>query len=228
MYKFVTGRDQEEVSEKLARFLADNATQVITDKGVAKLGLAGGSSPKRAYELFSDIFNLWERTLIFPTDERYVPSEDRRSNYRMLRETLGERAKIYRVKTELPLRKACEDFNRALGMAGALDLVLLGLGADGHTASLFPCVPCEPCGENACTSRSPDGLERVSMSLGYINSCKKVAFIVVGEKKRRALEGLLKGEDIPAVRVKGEEDTLIFTDLLQEARSELQSKRSKH
>ncbi len=209
----VRGRDAVEVSERLADFIRGVAEECVGKKGVAKLGLAGGDSPKLAYKILSYIFAHWERTLIFPTDERFVPSEDPKSNYRMLREFLGERAKIYRVKTELPLKAACEDFNRALSKAGVLDLILLGIGRDGHTASIFPDVPCKPCGENACTSKSPDGLERISMSLEYINRSRTVSFLVLGEEKQEVLEKLLKGEDIPAARVQSGREILVFTDL---------------
>ncbi len=211
MYKLVVEENPEEVGQRLADFISKYASQVISKKGVVKLGLAGGSSPRRTYEMLREGFTLWERTLIFPTDERYVPSEDPKSNYRFLRETLGDRAKIYRVKTELPLKEACMDLDTALSKAGSMDLTLLGVGKDGHTASIFPGVPCDPCGENACTSVSPDGLERISMSLSYINLSSKVVFLVLGEEKREVLEKLLKGEDIPASRVRGE--ILVFTDI---------------
>lgn len=212
MYRIVSGKDWEEVSGRLAHFLKEISERTVEEKGAAKLGLAGGSSPRRAYEIFGAIFEKWENLLIFPTDERYVPSDDPRSNYRMLRETLGSRAKIYRVKTENPLKEACGDFNRALSKAGNLDFILLGVGEDGHTASLFPEIPCLSCGKNACMSRSPDGLDRVSMSLEFINRSKRKAFIVLGERKRNVLEKILNGEDIPATRVQGKE-VLIFTDL---------------
>jgi len=212
LYRILGGRDKAEVSERLANFLREISERTIEEKGVAKLGLAGGSSPRRTYEIFGRIFRRWERLLIFPTDERYVPSDDPKSNYRMLRETLGDRAKIYRVKTELTLKEACEDFDRALSKAGDLDFILLGVGEDGHTASLFPKTPCLPCGENACTSRSSDGLDRVSMSFEFINRSKRKAFIVLGKRKRRVFEGMLNGKDMPAARVKGKE-VLIFTDL---------------
>lgn len=227
MYRIFHYDTPEEVSRELARFMAEFLTTVITEKGVAKLGLAGGNSPRETYALMRDSFHLWERVLIFPTDERFVPSEDPESNYRMLREYLGDRAKVYRVKTELPLREACEDFDRALSKAGGLDLVLLGIGRDGHTASIFPGVPCKSCGENACTSKSPDGLDRISMSLSYINHSYQVAFLVLGEEKRDALERLLEGDDIPASRVSNGKEIYLFTDLLPASRSQLQSKRSK-
>ena len=201
----------EEVSRKFADFLVEEVRKCLEEKGHAKLGLAGGRTPKLAYRIFSEAFKDWDRLVIFPTDERFVPSEDSRSNYRMLRESLGQEARIYRVRTELSLKEACEDFDRALSEAGPLDFILLGLGADGHTASLFPGVPCEPCGRKACTSRSPDGLLRISMSLECINEASTLAFLVLGEEKRSALEKLLKGEDIPASKVR--RDALVFTDL---------------
>lgn len=213
MYRLIRGKGPEEVSEELATFLKVLVEDLVREKGVAKLGLAGGRSPKLAYSILSESIPYWERVLLFPTDERYVPSEDPKSNYRMLRESLGEKAKIYRVKTELPLREACEDFDRALSKAGPLDLILLGLGEDGHTASLFPGVSCLPCGENACTSKSPDGLDRISMSLSFINTSCRLAFLVLGEEKRVALEKLLRGEDIPASKVWNGGEILLFTDL---------------
>ncbi len=226
MYRILFDPDEERVATKLALWMGDVCEEVIKEKGVAKLGLAGGRSPERTYEVFKGLFSLWERLLIFPTDERFVPSESDLSNYRLLRETLPGKAKIYRVKTELPLEEACMDFNTALSKAGRLDLILLGLGEDGHTASLFPGIPCEPCGENACVSKSEDGLTRISMSLSFINRAERVAFLVLGERKRKALDLLLKGADIPASKVrKGE--ILLFTDLPQGARSLSQNRRSR-
>lgn len=211
MYRLVRGENPEEVSRSLVEFLMGKIGGCLERKGLARVGLAGGRTPRLAYRMFSESFKEWDRLLIFPTDERFVPSEDERSNYRMLRETLGEKARVYRIKTELPPEEACRDFDGTLSEAGPLDLVLLGLGADGHTASLFPGAPCEPCGRNACISRSPDGLLRVSMSLECINGASTVAFLVLGEEKRSALEKLLRGEEVPAAGVR--RDAILFTDL---------------
>ncbi len=213
MYRIIRGKDEEEVSRKLANFIGDFLIKCIRDKGEAKVGLAGGNSPKGTYRILSRSFSLWDKVLIFPTDERFVPSEHPKSNYRMLRESLGDRAKLYRVKTELPLREACKEFNSALLEVRALDFILLGLGLDGHTASLFPNTPCLPCGENACTSKSPDGLSRISMSLSFINRAGLISFIVIGKKKGGILKRLLRGEDLPATKVNNGKEILIFTEL---------------
>ena len=199
------------MSQKLANFINHTAGEVLKSKENFSAGLAGGRTPKRTYEIMRNSFEFFGRSEFFPTDERYVPSEDPKSNYRFLRESLGDRSKIYRVRTDLPPQEACRDFGEALGRADQLDFVLLGLGADGHTASIFPGVPCKPCSENACTSISPDGLERISMSMDFINRSTRIVFLVLGEEKREALEKLLRGEDIPASRVR--KDAFIFTDI---------------
>ncbi|MDQ7082392.1 MAG: 6-phosphogluconolactonase [Aquificota bacterium] len=109
--------------------------------------------------------------------------------------------------------EACRDFNDILSKTGPPDLILLGLGEDGHTASLFPERECRPCGRFACLTEGPDGLLRVSVSLEYINSSCYAVFLVTGEKKREALRSLLSGEDIPASRVKPRRRVFILTDL---------------
>lgn len=201
---------EDQLIEKLYALFKSRAREEIEKKGKFVAGLAGGRSPRRFYEYLKENFDLWDRCFFVPTDERYVPSDHPESNYRFLKESLGDKANLYRVKTELPLEEACRDYDRVLGEIGRLDFILLGLGADGHTASLFPERTCNPCGDWACTSLSPDGLYRISMRIRFINLSETIAFFVVGERKRRALQQLLRGENIPASKVKGGK---IFTDI---------------
>ena len=100
------------------------------------------------------------------------------------------------MNTELPLRDACVDYSQKLPQG--LDVCLLGVEEDGHTASLFSNSPCLTITPKVCTSVVPDGTQRISLSYQYLNSSCKV------------YEKLLKGEDIPASKVKGKRKTFII------------------
>lgn len=206
--------ERERLFKRTADYIKRLGGLFIKRKGRFVLVLAGGSTPAELYRIMSREYPFFERTLIFPTDERFVPAEDTRSNYRMMRETLGEKAQIYRVRTEQEPVAACKVFNAELVKAGVPDLVLLGLGEDGHTASLFPKSTCKRCGKLACVSTDPKGLTRISVTLDYLTSSCKAIFLVVGDKKREALKRLLGNEDIPASRVRAKKGVIVFTDLL--------------
>ncbi len=205
--------DGEEVIKKTLRYLVLFGRAVLRKKDLFLLGLPGGRTPVGLYRLMRASFPFFEKTIILPTDERLVPEEDPRNNYRTMKVNLGDKARILRVRTELDPMRACGEFDKLLSELGPLDLIVLGLGEDGHTASIFPKKACKPCGRSACLTEGPDGLIRVSMSLNYINSSCKAAFLVLGERKREALMKLLRGEDIPASRVRPKKGVLLFTDL---------------
>ncbi len=212
-YRIVRG-EPEEVISKLADLIMELADESVGSKGIFKCALAGGSTPAPLYRLLSARFVHWENTIFFPTDERFVPLDDPRSNYRMIRENLGESARIRRINTELTPETACEDFANSLSDFGALDFALLGIGEDGHTASLFPGKDCRKCGESACITEGPDGLLRISMSYTALVGAKIIAFLVLGEKKEQALRRVIKGDlTLPAARIRGRKQTFIFTDL---------------
>jgi 6-phosphogluconolactonase len=212
-YKLVRG-EPEEVILKLAELILEIADECVGTRGLFKCALAGGTTPAPLYRILSERFVHWENTIFFPTDERFVPQEDPRSNYRMIRENLGESARIRRINTELTPETACMDFANALSDFGSPDFALLGIGEDGHTASLFPGRECRKCGESACITEGPDGLLRISMSYSALISSRIIAFLVLGEKKEQALRRVLKGDlSLPAARIRGRKQTFIFTDL---------------
>lgn len=178
---------------------------------VCHIALAGGSTPLGLYSELSDAKIPWDRLRFYLTDERYVPSESSLSNYRNIRERLGQRARIAFFKTEMPPQECAMDYSFQL--PDRLHIALLGVGTDGHTASLFPNVECEDVSPKVCISRSPDGLLRLSLKEDYLNSSCVVLFFLKGEEKRQALEWLLSGRDIPASRIRGKLKSYVFTDL---------------
>ncbi len=223
-------------AEALAGAVGDQwaaaAAEAISARGRFAVALAGGSTPRRAYELLAAREGLpWERTAIFFGDERCVPPDDPRSNFAMAREALLgrvplRREAIHRIEGERPPEEAAARYEvtlrRELGVPPRLDLVLLGMGSEGHTASLFP-------GSEALEERSrfavapatpQAGVRRVTLTLPALDAARQVVFLVAGEEKRAALAEVLAGARgegplLPAARVRpGKAIFLVTADAL--------------
>jgi 6-phosphogluconolactonase len=162
------------------------------------LVLAGGSTPRAAYEHAAAAEVSWARATAWFGDERCVPPDDERSNYRMakaaLLDPLGEAAPaVERIRGELGPDQAAADYERALGAAGAprFDLVLLGLGPDGHTASLFPDQETLQERSRLVVGVRQAGLEpfvpRVTLTLTALASAREIIFLVTGTAKAGAV-----------------------------------------
>ena len=162
--------------------------------------LTGGSTPGRAYELAAAAEVDWGHASVWWGDERCVPPGDARSNFGLARRTLFDRLArmpaVHRVRGELPAADAAREYDEAL--AGVeLDLLLLGLGTDGHVASLFPGSPQLAERERRATS-GPAGLEpfvdRVTMTLPTLLSARRIVVLVTGAGKAAAVESAFAGE----------------------------------
>ena len=203
-----------------APYIAERVQRAVQERGRCDLVLAGGRTPSRVYEQLAGSRVPWQRVRLFWGDERFVPTDHEASNYRMVRETLLERASpparnVFPVRTgAVSPAEAALEYERTLrglfpGHAfPAFDLVLLGLGADGHTASLFPGGPeCEERSRWCVASLAPEGTavrERVTLTLPVLNAARTVAFLVAGEEKRGALQALVGAAEsgLPAQRVR--------------------------
>lgn len=169
--------------------------------GRAELGghvaLSGGSTPRPAYELAARLAPDWSRVELWWADERCVPPDDVRSNYRLVRDSLVDRldrkpAAEHRVRGELPPGEAADAYDGEL-QGVEFDLVLLGVGPDGHTASLFPNDPAlEELGRRAVAARRPD-VDRVTLTIPPLNASDTVVFLVVGADKAEAVERAFAG-----------------------------------
>ncbi len=176
------------------------------------IALAGGKTPLNLYRELSKESLPWHKIKFYLTDERYVPFTSTLSNYRMIRESLGDRARVNFLKTEMLPQECAMDYSFQL--PDRLHISLLGVGSDGHTASLFPSSGCEDISPKVCISKDPEGIIRLSLKEDYLNSSCVVVFFLKGEEKRRAFEGMLRGDNIPASRIRGRLRTYVFTDLL--------------
>jgi 6-phosphogluconolactonase len=163
-----------------------------------QIALSGGSTPKPAYELAAQLQPDWSGVELWWADDRCVPPDDERSNYRLVRETLLDRlaqppSNVHRIQGELEPEEAARAYDGQLDGI-TLDLVLLGIGPDGHTASLFPNAPTLREGERRAVAAAP-GLEpfveRVTMTLPTLSSARLVLFVVSGKEKANAAAGAL-------------------------------------
>jgi 6-phosphogluconolactonase len=166
------------------------------------VALSGGSTPRPAYEAAARLEPDWSRAEIWWTDERCVPPEDERSNYRLVRESLLDRldrgaAIEHRVRGELSPAEAADAYENEL-RGVVFDLVLLGIGPDGHTASLFPNDQAlDELRRRAVAVPRPD-VDRVTLTIPPLNAAETVLFLVVGEEKAPAVARAFAGDPDPA------------------------------
>jgi 6-phosphogluconolactonase len=196
------------LNEALTERLAWELEQ--TGRGAAAIMLAGGTTPLQSYQALATRSLSPPASLeIFYSDERYVPVTSDANNYRATRLLLEALAlpaeRTLRVRTELPLERAVEDYERRMRalLRGStrLPFGLLGLGADGHTASLFTEGDLKrAAGKLAVSVQRPDGRSAVSVTPELLKHVSEIIFIVAGSDKRTALKALIerKPESIAA------------------------------
>jgi len=184
----------EEVAEAAAAEIAD-----VLRGGAQTLVLAGGTTPKRCYELLAELDVQWGRVTVLFGDERCVPPDHPDSNYRMVKESLLDRvapATVYRMPAELGPDEGADAYAEVVANVAPLDFVLLGVGEDGHVASLFPGHPLlRASGLTAGIRDSPKPPpERVTLTLEAIRDAGRVLIIATGAGKADAVALARRGE----------------------------------
>jgi 6-phosphogluconolactonase len=182
-----------EVVDDPAAAVADLLVGAAADGG--DLVLTGGSSPERAYELAAAAGADWSGVTVWFSDERCVPPDDERSNFRMvdgaLLSRLDAQPRVMRMQGELGPDAGAEAYAEALGDDPRFDLVLLGLGPDAHIASLFPGKPEKHVVDRFVVGVPEAAVEpfvpRISLTLPALNAGRHVVFLVTGESKQEAV-----------------------------------------
>ncbi len=190
----------------LARILGA-ASAAAAARRPFRIVLAGGSTPQGVYRRLAQTACDWSHWHIYFGDERCVPAGDSQSNAHMARTDWLDRVaiptgQVHAIAGELGAQRAAEDYAAVLAGLGPFDMVLLGLGEDGHTASLFPghdwgdsSAAADVMAVYAAPKPPP---ERVSLSAQRLARAHEVLFLVAGDGKRDALTRWRRGEDIPA------------------------------
>jgi len=207
------------------------ANQAIAAHGVFRIALSGGSSPIPLYQVLAEAKNLpWSSTQLFLVDERFVPHANLDSNYRMIKEQLLDKltlsdAQIHSIPIDKTPEKSAldyenelkENFNLQSDRFPSFDLILLGLGEDGHTASLFTAQDCTEKKKLVMHTISPKTPhDRISLTLPVLNHAKNIIFFIRGKNKSQIIERVFQQEnaDYPASRVKpvDEKIKIVFSE----------------
>ena len=211
MYALVTTPSPEAAAAEAAGMVARAIAAAVADRDVAHVSLAGGTTPRRAYELLGPMVTDWGRVHLWFGDERCVPPDDPDSNFRLVSESLLPTAavpeeNIHRIAGEWPPEEGAETYAAELARhvaltrhgVPALDLAILGLGEDGHTASLFPGDPMIGISRglvrHVLAPKPPP--HRITLTLDVLHAARAAILLATGEGKARAVEAVLRGPDV--------------------------------
>jgi 6-phosphogluconolactonase len=207
-YHLVLADSAEDLARQCAETIASHLDLALAQRDRAQIALAGGETPRATYQRLGQEHLPWERVDVLLGDERWVLSADPASNSRMLSETLlaqppGSAARLHSVPTHLGSpAEGASAYGELLqqlcpGEPPCLDLVLLGLGDDGHTASLFPGTSALRVRDRPVTVGEGKGLPRISLTAPVLSAARQVVFLVSGSGKRLALQRLLDPQELP-------------------------------
>jgi 6-phosphogluconolactonase len=203
------------------------ADQAIRERGKFLIVLAGGTTPRDIYLLLRDSMTDWSKWHVYFGDERCLPPDHADRNSRMAEESLLQHAaipaaQIHPIPAELGPDAAAEAYSLTLKDVGLFDLVLLGMGEDAHTASLFPGLawetdPVMPAIPVRHAPKPP--ADRVSLSASRLSAARRVVFLVTGAGKRDAVRLWEEGIAMPVAAIRPESGVEVFLDAAAEPRA---------
>lgn len=206
--EFYEFEDNQALSQRLAECIASGLEVALNLSDAATLAVSGGSTPKPLFEALSHCELDWSRVIITQVDERWVPESHPDSNAQLIREHLlqncAAEAQFLSMKTDaddaFAAEAACAE--RLVPFAAAIDVAVLGMGEDGHTASFFPNAEqlgaaLDPAGEALCLALRPPLAphDRMTLSLAALLRSRQLYLHITGEKKWTVLQEALSGDD---------------------------------
>ena len=223
-------KDSEEVFDELAKWITDYVAQILNEHDRFTIALSGGETPKNLYKLLSaEPFSSkidWKKIHIFWGDERVVPFTDERNNSKMAYETLLSKvnvlaANIHVMRTDVVPDISATEYEKILheyfdNTTNSFDLVLLGMGTDGHTLSLFPSSPILNIQDYWVNAIYVDSqkMHRITLMPSIVNKANSVIFLTTGSEKAEALRNVIEGPykptDYPAQLIRPEKGELYW------------------
>ena len=198
---------QDEINHAAVSRILQAAKEAIAKHGSFLVGLAGGSTPKSVYQLLAKEQADWSNWHVFHNDDRCLPVDHAERNSKMAREAWLNhvaipQSQIHDIPAELGNVEGAKAYAKTLAGVRSFDLVILGLGEDGHTASLFPGHAVDNSADVVPVFNSPKPpADRVTMSRNRLNNTHEVMFLVTGAGKQEAVDNWLNGVAIPATLI---------------------------
>jgi 6-phosphogluconolactonase len=229
--RLTTCPDPEAVAMRAAELIERELNRAREARGAAHVALSGGTTPGRTFEMLAANANDWSAVEVWFADERCVPPDDPESNYRLVAETLLDPGhvppeQVHRMEGELDpeegARRYREELTRELPSEGGpvpvLDLIVLGIGPDGHVASLFPGAATLEAGEDAVCLAVEDSPKppprRITLSLAVLRAARSCLVLATGPSKADAVNAMLgePSRHVPASLLRRERLTVIVDD----------------
>ncbi|MES9856138.1 MAG: 6-phosphogluconolactonase [Sedimenticola sp.] len=210
--------DAQEIARTAAERIREIAQNAIAERGCFSLVLAGGSTPAAAYTRLATRDADWKQWHIYFGDERCLPTDHPQRNSRMADEALLSKVsipadQIHPIPAELGTEKGAELYRNIIDNALPFDLVLLGIGEDGHTASLFPGQEEQADSRVIAVHQAPKPpADRVSLSSETLSNCRQLIFLVSGTGKAAAVRRWREGETLPVSRIQAQEKSEVLID----------------
>lgn len=206
------------VAEQTAQHIVAAAARAIAERGVFRIVLAGGRTPEAAYRLLVGEDTDWSRWEIFFGDERCLPVDDTERNSHMaaqawLDQVAIAKSHIHPIPAEQGAEAAAQAYTAQVQAATPFDMVLLGMGEDGHTASLFPGQQ-HPAEEpvHAVHNAPKPPADRVSLSQRLLSNARQVLILVTGSGKRDAVKAWKAGDTLPVASIRGHSGVDVLID----------------
>jgi 6-phosphogluconolactonase len=208
----------DQVAQAAYQQILSAAEYAIAEHGTFKLVLAGGSTPEKVYRLLAKADAEWSKWYIYYGDERCLPADHADRNSLMATQAFLEKvaipdAQIFTIPAELGPEQAAEKYQQIVADALPFDMVLLGMGEDGHTASLFPGHQHQEDELAHAVFNSPKPPpERVSISALALSNTQQLIFLITGTNKQEAVKNWRSGQDLPVAAIVPENPIDIYID----------------
>lgn len=209
-----TEADAAAVADTACRLIGIAARNAIRDRGRFNLVLAGGSTPLSMYRRLAVSDQKWKRWSIYYGDERCVPvGHPERNSHQVAATGLATRVdKHYPIHTELGAKQAVAEYRACIDEVMPFDMVLLGMGEDGHTASLFPGQTWPDQTVFAVKNAPKPPPQRVTLGVMALQNCRSMLVVVTGSNKAAALQEWRNGADLPIATVSDIGHALVLTE----------------